>query len=212
MKENRNKVFLCLFHSIGVSKIGWYLPSLVGGDLSYFVYWTERWSLPETPTQTHPDLMFHQLPGHPLPQSSRQNYPVCVLHAKLLQSCSTPWDPMDYTPTRLLRPRDSPGKNTGVGCHFFLQEIFLTQGLSPSLFCLLHWQAGSLPLAHLRTSTISNPRCMDFWPWSPPYFLWPLPPTLAFQKPRFSSGSTGPSCLGGCSKQISTKLKPLQCV
>ena len=24
-------------------------------------------------------------------------------------------------PTRLLRPRDSPGKNTGVGCHFLLQ-------------------------------------------------------------------------------------------
>ena len=24
-------------------------------------------------------------------------------------------------PTRLLRPWDSPGKNTGVGCHFFLQ-------------------------------------------------------------------------------------------
>ena len=24
-------------------------------------------------------------------------------------------------PTRLPRPRDSPGKNTGVGCHFLLQ-------------------------------------------------------------------------------------------
>ena len=24
-------------------------------------------------------------------------------------------------PTRLLRPWDSPGKNTGVGCHFLLQ-------------------------------------------------------------------------------------------
>ena len=30
-------------------------------------------------------------------------------------------------------PRDSPGKNTGVGCHFLLQVIFLTQGLNPSL-------------------------------------------------------------------------------
>ena len=26
-------------------------------------------------------------------------------------------------PTRLHRPRDSPGKNTGVGCHFLLQCI-----------------------------------------------------------------------------------------
>ena len=28
---------------------------------------------------------------------------------------------------------DSPGKNTGVGCHFLLQGIFLTQGLNPGL-------------------------------------------------------------------------------
>jgi hypothetical protein len=30
-------------------------------------------------------------------------------------------------------PWDSPGKNTGVGCHFFLQGIFLTQGSNPDL-------------------------------------------------------------------------------
>ena len=28
---------------------------------------------------------------------------------------------------------DSPGKNTGVGCHFLLQRIFLTQGSNPGL-------------------------------------------------------------------------------
>ena len=33
---------------------------------------------------------------------------------------------------------------TRVVCHALLQEIFLTQGLNPGL---LHWQAGSLPLA-----------------------------------------------------------------
>ena len=33
---------------------------------------------------------------------------------------------------RLLHPWDSPGKNTGVGCHFLLQGIFLTQGSNPS--------------------------------------------------------------------------------
>ena len=32
--------------------------------------------------------------------------------------------------TRLLCPGDSPGKNSGVGFHVFLQGIFLTQGLS----------------------------------------------------------------------------------
>ena len=33
---------------------------------------------------------------------------------------------------------------TGVGCHFLLQGIFLTQGLN---LCLLHWQVDSLPLS-----------------------------------------------------------------
>ena len=31
-------------------------------------------------------------------------------------------------PARLLCPWDSPGKNTGVGCHFLFQRIFPTQG------------------------------------------------------------------------------------
>ena len=42
--------------------------------------------------------------------------------------------------------RGFPGKDTGVGCHFLLQEIFPTQGSNPSLLSLLHRQAGSLPL------------------------------------------------------------------
>ena len=48
---------------------------------------------------------------------------------------------------RLLCPWDSPGKNTGVGCHALLQGIFPTQGSNHYFLCLLHWQAGSLPLA-----------------------------------------------------------------
>ena len=40
--------------------------------------------------------------------------------AKSLQSCPTV-RPHRRQPTRLSRPRDSPGKNTGVGCHFLLQ-------------------------------------------------------------------------------------------
>ena len=38
--------------------------------------------------------------------------------AKSLQSCPTLCDPHRRQPTRLPRPWDSPGKNTGVGCHF----------------------------------------------------------------------------------------------
>ena len=33
--------------------------------------------------------------------------------------CATP----TRQPTRLLRPWDSPGKSTGVGCHFLLQGM-----------------------------------------------------------------------------------------
>ena len=49
--------------------------------------------------------------------------------------------------TRLLRPWDFPGKNTGVGCHALLQEIFLIQESNPPLLCLLHWQVGYFPVA-----------------------------------------------------------------
>ena len=40
--------------------------------------------------------------------------------AKSPQSCPTLCDPHRWQPTRLPRPWDSPGKNTGVGCHFLL--------------------------------------------------------------------------------------------
>ena len=41
--------------------------------------------------------------------------------------------PHELQPTRLLCPWDSPGKNTGVGCHFLLQGIFLRHRLNPGL-------------------------------------------------------------------------------
>ena len=41
--------------------------------------------------------------------------------------------PCGLLPTRLLCLWDSPGKSTGVGCHFLLQEIFPTQALNPGL-------------------------------------------------------------------------------
>ena len=34
---------------------------------------------------------------------------------------------------------DSPGENTGVGCHALLQGIFPTQGLNLSFLRFLHW-------------------------------------------------------------------------
>ena len=46
--------------------------------------------------------------------------PFAAAAAKSLQSCPT-LQPHRRQPTRLPRPWDSPGKNTGVGCHFHLQ-------------------------------------------------------------------------------------------
>ena len=40
---------------------------------------------------------------------------------------------MDCSPPGPSVHGDSPGKNTGVGSHFLLQGIFLTQGLNPGL-------------------------------------------------------------------------------
>ena len=48
--------------------------------------------------------------------------------------------------TRLLCPWDSPGKNTGVGCHVLLQGIFPTQESNPHL---LHCKQILYPLSHL---------------------------------------------------------------
>ena len=67
------------------------------------------------------------------------NLLLCVCVCVCDQSCLT-----------LCNPHGNfPGKNTAVGCHFLLQGIFLTQRSNPSLLCLLHWQADSLPLRRL---------------------------------------------------------------
>ena len=49
-------------------------------------------------------------------------------------------DPMDYSLSGSSCPRNSPGKNTRVGCHFLLQRISLTQG---SNLGLLHSETDS---------------------------------------------------------------------
>ena len=46
--------------------------------------------------------------------------------------------PMDDSPPDSSCPWNFPGKNTGVGCHFLLQGIFLTQGSNLHLLYILH--------------------------------------------------------------------------
>ena len=76
----------------------------------------------------------------------------CILLLRCAQSCLTLCDLMDCRPpvfsvlgifqARLI---------TGVGWHFLLQGIFLTQGLNLHLLSLLHWQANSFPLSPLES-------------------------------------------------------------
>ena len=69
--------------------------------------------------------------------------PMCV--CLVAQLCPTLCDPIDCNLPGSSVHGDSPGKNTGVGCHFLLQGIFPTQGLNPGvlhyrwiLSCLIH--------------------------------------------------------------------------
>ena len=70
-------------------------------------------------------------------------------------------------PVKLLCPRDSPGKNIGVGCHSLLQEIFPAQGLNPGLlhcrWILYHLSQQGSPrilewVAHPFSRQTSQPR------------------------------------------------------
>ena len=56
--------------------------------------------------------------------------------AKLLQPCLILCDPIDGSPPGLPIPRDSPGKNTGVGCHFLLQYMKVKSESEVSQSCL----------------------------------------------------------------------------
>ena len=83
--------------------------------------------------------------------------------AKLLQSCLTLCDPIDgRQPTRLPRPWDSPGKNTGVGCHFLLQCMKVKSESEVAQLC----------------PTLSDP--MDYSP--------PGPLSMGFSRQEYWSG------------------------
>ena len=69
-------------------------------------------------------------------------WPTCAVlsHSVVSDSLRTP----GLYPARLLCPWDSPGKNTGVGCHALLQGIFPTPGLNPCFLYLLLWPNGTV--------------------------------------------------------------------
>ena len=95
-------------------------------------------------------VLFDQYLPFPRPSAFSNHHSSLRSYAcKVASVASDSLGPYGLKPARLLCPWDSPGKNIGVGCCAHLQGIFSTQGLNPHLLCLLHWQAGSLPLAPL---------------------------------------------------------------
>ena len=102
-----------------------------------------------------------------------QNVFIChLLCATLLcliaQLCLTLCNPMDCSPPGSSVHRDSPGKNTGMGCHALLQRIFPTQGLNPGLphcwWILYHLshQGSSLGVGMLLNKTVPGPHSKTF--------------------------------------------------
>ena len=55
---------------------------------------------------------------------------------------------MDCSPTRLLCPRDFPGKNTGVGCYFLAPGNFPDPGIKSTSLSSPALAGDSLPLRH----------------------------------------------------------------
>ena len=84
----------------------------------------------------------------------------CISHCCFIpKSCPTFCDPMDCSPPLSFCPWDFPGKNTGIGCHFFLQGIFLTRDQTHSS-CISRWlfttEPPGKPMYVINTYLINN--------------------------------------------------------
>ena len=98
----------------------------------FFTVWAQMGSLPLAP------------PGKPFAWLC---VCVCTCMCMYMRMCplnssavSDSLRPYGHNPPGSSVHRISPGKDTGVGCHFLPQGIFLIQGGNPPI---LHWQAGS---------------------------------------------------------------------
>ena len=103
---------------------------------------------------SNPNLLHWQVDSLPLSHQRNPYLPLCCMLCLVSQSCPTLCDPMDCSPPGSSVHGDSPGKNTGVGCHALLQGIIPTQGSNPGLpHCL--WIL--YQLSHQR-----NPRILEW--------------------------------------------------
>ena len=69
--------------------------------------------------------------------------------SSVAQPCPNLCNPMGCSQPGSAVYGDSPGKNTGMGCHALLQGIFLTLGSNRRFLCLLLCKWILYPLSHL---------------------------------------------------------------
>jgi len=107
------------------------------------------------------------------------------LVAKSCPTLVSPWEVATQVPLSM----DSPGRNTGVGCHFLLQGIFLTQGLNP--------HPPALAGGFFTTEPPGKPRCcvlsclrLSVTPWTEAH-QGPL--SMEFSRQEYWSGLPFPS-------------------
>ena len=107
--------------------------------------------------------------------------------AKSLQSCLTLSDPIDGSPPGSPCPWDSPGKNTGVGCHVLLQCMKVKSESEVAQSC----------------PTLATP-------WTAAH---QAPPSMGFSRQEYWSGVPLPSpkwSLACCILLQSSSYQPLQ--
>ena len=109
--------------------------------------------------------------------------PACVLsHFSCVWLFATLWTVALQAP----RPWDSPGKNTGLGCHALFQGIFPTQWLNP---CLM-----SLELAgrFFTTALPGKPYNMIYLILIYPFCKWKVKPSVQFSRSVMSDSLRPP--------------------
>ena len=76
---------------------------------------------------------------HEIQRGGPENSIMMYMHACVLSHFSCVWLFVTLA-CQSVGFASCPGKNTGVGCHFLLQGIFLAQEWNLCLLCLLNWQ------------------------------------------------------------------------
>ena len=118
--------------SQGHREITW--PDLIAPQFCIFYSWeTRRLRLPESRLLQIKQRQICVSRGSPFSNISHACTTSAVCCAVQCSAVSDSFDPMDWSPPGSSVQGDSPGKNTGVGCHALLQGFFPTQGSNPSL-------------------------------------------------------------------------------